>query len=233
MTGSLNGRTVVVTGGFGVLGRTLATVLNDCGARVAALDLSDVPDSLGRTDAYLPLGGVNLTDSESANEAVKAVAEAFGRIDSVVNVAGGFAWETFESGELDTWDNQYQMNLRTAVTSTHSVLPYLLEAGNGRIVNVSALAALKAGLGVSAYAAAKAGVARFTESLAEELKQRDVTVNAVMPSIIDTPSNREAMADADFSAWVTPEALSNVIVFLLSEEGRVMTGACLPVAGRV
>lgn len=229
----LHGRSVIVTGGFGVLGRALAAALSARGARVAALDLSDVPHGLVPTTDYLPLGGVNLADSVSATSAVRAVADAFGHIDSVVNVAGGFAWETFEDGALDTWDRQYQVNLRTAVASTHSVLPYLLEAGNGRVVNVSALAALKAGLGVSAYAAAKAGVARFTESLSEELKKRDVTVNAVMPSIIDTPSNREAMPDADFSSWVTPEALSNVIAFLLSDEGKVMTGACLPVAGRV
>lgn len=227
------GRTIIVTGGFGVLGRALSALLCDRGARVVALDLSDTPEHLTQADNYLPLGGVNLTDASSTNQALKRAAEVLGHIDSIVNVAGGFAWETFEEGDLETWDRQYQMNLRTAVVATNSALPYLLKGDNGRVVNVSALAALKAGLGVSAYAASKAGVARFTESLAEELKQRNVTVNAVMPSIIDTPSNREAMADADFSAWVTPEALSEVIAFLLSDAGEAVTGACVPVSGRV
>ena len=161
------------------------------------------------------------------------VIETFGRINAVVNVAGGFAWETFESGSLDTWDRLYQMNVRTAIVSTKAALPHILSAGNGRVINVSALAANKAGLGVAAYAASKAGVARFTESLAEELKARDVTVNAVMPSIIDTPTNRADMPDQDFTSWVTPEALSAVIAFLLSAEGQVITGTCLPVSGRV
>ncbi|MCL5042105.1 MAG: SDR family NAD(P)-dependent oxidoreductase [Gammaproteobacteria bacterium] len=233
MTLSLQGRAVIVTGGFGVLGSALSTTLLERGARVAALDLSAAPDSLAPTVDYLPLGNVNLTDSASAERAMTQVVEAFGHIDALVNVAGGFAWETFEEGDLATWDRMYQMNVRTAITGTQAALPHILRAGKGRVVNVSALAALKAGLGVSAYAASKAGVARFTESLAEELKYRDVTVNAVLPSIIDTPGNRADMPNEDFSRWVSPEALSAVIAFLLSDEGQVITGACLPVSGQV
>lgn len=233
MTLSLQGRAVIVTGGFGVLGSALTRLLLERGAQVAALDLNEVPASLAATADFLPLGKVNLTETASAEQAMSRVVDTFGHIDAVVNVAGGFAWETFESGSLDTWDRLYQMNVRTAIVSTKAALPHILSAGNGRVVNVSALAANKAGLGVSAYAASKAGVARFTESLAEELKQRDVTVNAVMPSIIDTPTNRADMPDQDFTAWVTPEALSAVIAFLLSAEGQVITGACLPVSGRV
>ncbi|MBQ0741848.1 MAG: SDR family NAD(P)-dependent oxidoreductase [Pseudomonas sp.] len=233
MTLSLQGRAVIVTGGFGVLGSALTKLLLERGARVAALDLSDVPAALTASADFLPLGKVNLAETASAEQAMNQVIETFGHIDAVVNVAGGFAWETFESGSLDTWDRLYQMNVRTAIVSTKAALPHILSAGNGRVINVSALAANKAGLGVAAYAASKAGVARFTESLAEELKTRDVTVNAVMPSIIDTPNNRADMPDQDFSAWVTPEALSAVIAFLLSAEGQVITGACLPVSGRV
>lgn len=233
MTISLQGRAVVVTGGFGVLGSALTRLLLERGAQVAALDLDDVPATLSATSEFLPLGKVDLTDIVSAETAMGRVAGTFGHIDAIVNVAGGFAWETFESGSLDTWDRLYQMNVRTAVVSTKAALPHILRAGSGRVVNVSALAANKAGLGVSAYAASKAGVSRFTESLAEELKQRSVTVNAVMPSIIDTPSNRADMPDEDHTAWVTPDALSAVIGFLLSAEGQVITGACLPVSGRV
>jgi NAD(P)-dependent dehydrogenase (short-subunit alcohol dehydrogenase family) len=233
MTLTLQDRVVIVTGGFGVLGSALSRLLLERGARVAALDLSPAPTDIPVHSDFLAVGGVNLTDPASAGAAMHQVADAFGHIDAIVNVAGGFAWEAFEDGALDTWDRMYQMNVRTAVVSTHAALPHIMKAGNGRVVNVSALAALKAGFGVAAYAASKAGVSRFTESLAEELKSRDVTVNAVMPSIIDTPGNRADMPDQDFSSWVTPEALSAVIAFLLSAEGQVITGACLPVSGRV
>lgn len=233
MTLSLQGRSVIVTGGFGVLGSALSKLLLDRGAQVAALDLNEVPASLVATADYLPLGKVNLTKIASTEQAMAKVIDTFGHIDAIVNVAGGFAWEVFESGSLETWDRLYQMNVRTAIVSTKVALPHILNASEGRIVNISALAANKAGLGVSAYAASKASVARFTESLAEELKERDVTVNAVMPSIIDTPTNRADMPDQDFTAWVTPEALSAVIAFLLSEDGQVITGACIPVSGQV
>lgn len=179
------------------------------------------------------MGGVDLTSTESARLAVARVVERFGHLDGLINVAGGFAWESFEDGALDTWDRLYQINLRTALVSSQAALPYLLAAESGRIVNIGALASLKAGLGMGAYAASKSGVARLTETLAEELKDRGVTVNAVLPSIIDTPANRADMPDSDASRWVTPEALARVIAFLLSDDATPITGACLPVAGRV
>ncbi len=123
------------------------------------------------------------------------------------------------------------MNLRSAVAASQALLPHL-DAG-GRIVNIGALAALKAASGMGAYAASKAGVMRFTEALAEELKDRRITVNAVLPSIIDTPANRVDMPQADFDRWVTPQALSRVVAFLLSDDAAAITGACLPVVGRV
>ncbi|HEC51619.1 hypothetical protein LCGC14_0493630 [marine sediment metagenome] len=233
MTHLLKDRAIVVTGGFGVLGRALATYLLEQGARVAAVDLSGMPSDLEVSDDFLPLGGVDLTDPVSAADAMAKVAKALGHIDSLVNVAGGFAWEPFETGALETWDRMYQMNVRTTVSTTHAALPYLLESADGRVISISAIAADKAGMGVAAYAASKAGVSRFTESLAEELKARGVTVNAVMPSIIDTPTNRADMPDQDFSSWVAPSALAAVIGFLLSAQAGVITGACLPVTGKV
>ena len=127
----------------------------------------------------------------------------------------------------------YQMNVRTAVVASQAALSHLAATGSGRIVNVGALAALKAGMGMGAYAASKAGVVRLTEALAEEVKDRGVTVNAVLPSIIDTPTNRPDMPDADPGRWVSPTALASVIAFLLSDEAAAVTGACLPVSGRV
>ncbi|MBD1555050.1 SDR family NAD(P)-dependent oxidoreductase [Pseudomonas typographi] len=233
MPQSLKDKVIIVTGGFGVLGSTLGRLLLERGARVALLDRAEAPAALLDVEKLLCLGGVDLTGAAPAKSAVQRVAEHFGGVDGLVNVAGGFAWETVEAGSLETWDRLYQINLRTAVVTAQAALPQLLLSGAGRIVNIGALAALKAGLGMGAYTASKAGVARFTEALAEELKDRNVTVNAVLPSIIDTPTNRADMPDADATRWVTPKALATVVAFLLSDDASAVTGACLPVSGRV
>lgn len=228
---ALQDRVFVVTGGFGSLGRALASTLEAQGARVALLDRTQPPALAEDTDRRLLLGAVDLGAEGAAQRALARVVQRWQRIDGLVNVAGGFAWETLAGGSLETWDRLYAMNLRSAVAASQAVLPYL-NAG-GRIVNIGALAALKAATGMGAYAASKAGVMRFTEALAEELKDRGVTVNAVLPSIIDTPANRADMPKADVDRWVTPQALSRVVAFLLSDDAAAITGACLPVAGRV
>ncbi|MGO0684274.1 SDR family NAD(P)-dependent oxidoreductase [Pseudomonas fulva] len=233
MSQSLLDKRVVVTGGFGALGSALSKYLLAQGARVALLDRSEAPAHLLDTHNLICLSNVDLTSSDSAAAAFEQVAVQWGGIDGLVNVAGGFAWETLEGGSLATWDRLYQMNVRTAVVSAQVALAYLLRASAGRIVNIGALASVKAAAGMGAYAASKAGVARLTEALAEELKDRGVTVNAVLPSIIDTPANRADMPDADSSRWVTPKALSGVVAFLLSDEAAAVTGALLPVGGRV
>jgi len=213
----LHAKVIVVTGGFGVLGKALGQHLRARGARVALLDRAETTQEKVNDDGdMLALGGVDLTSVESANVALRQVAEHFGRIDGLVNVAGGFAWETLEG-----------------VVASQAILEHLFAAQGGRIVNVSAQASIKAALGMGAYAASKAGVARLTEALAEELKDRGITVNAVLPSIIDTPTNRADMPEADFSRWVSPAQLASVIAFLLSDEADAVTGACLPVSGRV
>jgi len=221
---------VLVTGGLGVLGRSVGAELTARGARVALVDRAPQADVAG---VEAVVGGVDLGDGAIAAAGFAKVAEQLGGIDAIVNVAGGFAWETLEGGSVETWDRLYTMNLRTAVIACREVLPYLLRQPAGRIVNIGALAALKAGAGMGAYAASKAGVARLTESLAEELKDKNITVNAVLPSILDTPANRADMPEADVSRWVSTQALSGVIAFLLSDDARAITGACLPVAGRV
>lgn len=221
---------VIVTGGLGALGRSVGAELTARGTRVALIDRAPQAEVIGIETV---VGGVDLGDAISAATAFAQVAKRLGGIDAIVNVAGGFQWETLEAGSVETWDRLYAMNLRTAVIACREVLPYLLRQPGGRIVNVGALAAQKAGVGMGAYAASKAGVARLTESLAEELKDRNITVNAVLPSILDTPTNRADMPDADVSRWVSTQSLSAVIAFLLSDDARAVTGACLPVAGRV
>jgi len=237
MESSLHDRVVVITGGFGALGRALAAVLAEKGARVALLDRTQPAGEQTGGDRMLLLGGVDLGDAAAVQAAFGQVAQRWQRIDGLVNVAGGFAWEKLAEGlteaSLATWDRMYAMNLRSAVAASQAVLPRMSVPGRGRIVNIAAGAALKAAAGMGAYAASKAGVMRFTEALAEELKERGITVNAVLPSIIDTPANRADMPTADFSRWVTPRALAGVIAFLLSDDAAAITGASLPVSGRV
>jgi NAD(P)-dependent dehydrogenase (short-subunit alcohol dehydrogenase family) len=164
---------------------------------------------------------------------METVRGALGSIDVLVNVAGGFRWQTVERGGLEGWDEMFASNVRTAVVSTKAALPQLLASPAGRIINVgSGAAARQAGAGMGAYAASKAGVHKLTESLAEELKDRGITVNAVLPGVIDTPRNRVDMPNADFSSWVQPEAIAAVIAFLASDQAAAVTGALVRVCGR-
>lgn len=229
-TRQLAHRTVIVTGGLGALGRSVGTVLAARGARVALIDRAEQTAVPG---VAAVVGKVDLGEAESTAHVFANVARQLGGFDALVNVAGGFAWETLEGGSVETWDRLYAMNLRTAVVASREALPHLLRQPPGRIVNVGALAAQKAGAGMGAYAASKAGVARLTEALADELKDRNINVNAVLPSVLDTAANRADMPDADATRWVSTEALAAVIAFLLSDDAGAVTGACLPVAGRV
>jgi len=223
-----------VSGGFGVLGQAVAATLADYGTTVASIDFAAAPaPSTGQAAGAHIYGGVDLADEESANSVMRRIVHDAGRLDGLINIAGGFHWEKLEGGALETWDSLYRVNLRTAVVACKTALPYLLKSGKGRIVNIGAMGAAKAGLGMGPYAASKAGVAKLTEALAEELKDRGVTVNAILPSTIDTPRNRLDMPDADFSRWVPPSAIAEVIAFLLSDAAGAVTGALIPVAGRV
>ena len=165
-------------------------------------------------------------------EAIDAVVAHFGRLDVLINIAGGFAFETVADGDPKTWQRMYALNVLTALNASRSAIPHLVASGAGRIVNVGAMGALQAGAGMGAYAASKAGVHRLTEAFAAEWKGR-ITVNAVLPSTIDTAANRASMPKADFAKWVTPQELANVILFLASDAASAVTGALLPVAGRV
>ena len=224
--------TVVVTGAFGALGRAVAKAAAEAGARVVGVDLAPVPDAstLGFGADALLIGGVDLTDADAAAAAMGKAADHSGRIDALLNLAGGFQWRTLAEGELEDWDRLYRMNVRSTAAACRAALPHLLAGTDGAIVNVGANAALKAAAGMGPYAASKAGVHRLTESLAEELRGK-VRVNAVMPSVIDTPANRKDMPDADTSAWIAPSDLAAVILFLASDAARAVTGALLPVTG--
>jgi NAD(P)-dependent dehydrogenase (short-subunit alcohol dehydrogenase family) len=229
---NLSGKVLVITGGDGVLGQAVAATLSGYGARPAVLDYSDAPPK-AHPAGTLHYGGIDLTREDAARSAMARIAKDAGRLDGLINLAGGFRWEKTAGGTLATWEAMYAINLRTVVVSCQAALPHLPQGGGGRIVNVGALGAVKAGAGMGAYAASKAGVAKLTEALAEELKDKHITVNAILPSILDTPRNRLDMPQADFSLWVTPTEAAEVIAFLVSDEARAITGALIPVAGRV
>jgi NAD(P)-dependent dehydrogenase (short-subunit alcohol dehydrogenase family) len=217
---------VIVTGGFGALGRVVAAELTQRGHKVAAVDVAPAPAEHANA---LALGGVDLTDEDAVKVAYATVVEKLGSLDGLVNIAGGFIWELVEGGALAGWDKMFRMNLRTAATSSAAALPHLLRQG-GAIVNIGAFGAIRPAAGMAPYAASKAGVHALTESLAEELRGKDVRVNAILPTIIDTPANRAGMPDADISGWVRPESVARVIAFLLSSEADAITGATIPLS---
>jgi NAD(P)-dependent dehydrogenase (short-subunit alcohol dehydrogenase family) len=235
MTADRTRKTIVITGAFGALGAAVARAVATSGARVALIDRAPhAPAGLVQAcgpDA-IERGGVDLTNASDAAAAIEAIYREAGTLDAVVNIAGAFRWQTVSGGDSETWDLLHAVNVKTALNTSRAALPHLSRQG-GRIVNIGANAALKAAAGMGAYAASKAGVHRLTESLAEELKSTGITVNALLPSIIDTAANRADMPDADYSKWVSPEALAAIIVFLISAESQAITGALIPVTGQV
>ncbi len=226
------GRVFVVTGGFGALGEAVAAALQARGDLVVRVDFAAAPHAPVPPGAPC-FGGVDVADAPQAAGVMQKIVEATGRIDGLVNCAGGFRWQTLEDGTPGVWQELHRLNVLTAVAACGAALPFLIKNGGGAIVNVGAMGALKAAAGMGPYAASKAGVAALTQSLAEETKDRHVRVNAVLPSILDTPANRRDLPEADVSRWVTPQAAADVIAFLLSHAARAVTGALIPVAGRL
>jgi NAD(P)-dependent dehydrogenase (short-subunit alcohol dehydrogenase family) len=226
----MDGKVVVITGALGALGKVVAESALARGARVAGVDHAS--SQMTPAGNRIELGGVDLSSAAAAKTAIDTVASHFGRIDALVNIAGGFAFEAVAEGETNTWQRMYALNVLTALNASRAAIGHLAASGAGRIVNVGAMAALQAGSGMGPYAASKAGVHRLTEALAAEWKGK-ITVNAVLPSIIDTPANRASMPQAEFGKWVTPQELAEVILFLVGDAASAVTGALIPVSGRV
>jgi NAD(P)-dependent dehydrogenase (short-subunit alcohol dehydrogenase family) len=204
----------------------VTSVLTGHGAKVLAIDFAPQIADSGQLEGH---AGIDLADAAAAD---KLFAHLGGGLHGLANVAGGFTWITVADSAPAEWERLFRLNVLTTVNACKAALPALTAAG-GAIVNVGAAATAKAGAGMGPYAATKSGVSRLTEALAEEWKDRGVRVNAVLPTIIDTPTNRADMPDAEFDRWVAPEALAEVIAFLLSDRASAVTGALVPVAGRV
>jgi len=233
----LTDRVVIVTGAAGSLGNAVARAFRAAGARLVLVDrdldrLTSLFQDLAGSDGCCLAAPVDLTDEVAVKAMVDETLNRFGRIDVLVNVAGGYRGGTLvHETPLATWDFLLSLNARTVYIASSAVIPAMLRQGSGKIVNVAARAALQGSARQGAYSASKSAVMRLTEAMAAELKTDGINVNCVMPSTIDTPENRAAMPKADTSRWVQPEALADAILFLASDAARAVHGAAIPVYG--
>ena len=229
-----SGKVVIVTGAAGVLGRAVFSHFADRNARLVALDYSqELLDAAfpRREDQHLYLT-VDLTSSSDCAEVLQKVIAEQGRVDILCNVAGGFMMgDAVHETSDDTWDFLMNLNARSIVNTAQKVVPQMLLQGGGKIVNIAAGAATRGIAQMGVYTASKAAVMRLTEAMAAELREQNINVNCVMPSMIDTPRNRQDMPDADHSKWVPPEQLADVIGFLASDAAGPVHGASVPVDG--
>jgi NAD(P)-dependent dehydrogenase (short-subunit alcohol dehydrogenase family) len=233
-----SGRVAVITGAVGYLGAATAKAFQRAGARTVLVDrwedrLRHAYADLAGSREHLLAGGVDLTDANSVSRMVEATRERFGRLDVLVSTVGGFrGGKPVHEDDLENWDFLFDINVRTTLHCCRAVIPHMLRAGRGKIVNVASRGALAGDAGFSAYSAAKSAVVRLTESLADELKQAGVNVNCVLPGTIDTPQNRQERPSADHGKWVEPAAIADVILFLASDAARAVNGAAVPVFGK-
>lgn len=225
---------VVVTGAFGALGSAVARKFHGQGATLGLIDRAPVPSTAAGSfpAPHVLAGGVDLTDEQATAAALRRVVDSAGGLDVLVNVAGGFRFQTVGEGDLATWELMFAMNLKTALVASRAALEHLRARGGGRIINVGAGAAARGHKGMGPYTASKAAVERLSESLADELKDLNITVNTILPGTLDTPANRADMPQAETGRWVAPEAVADVIAFLASDQARAVTGAAIRVFGR-
>jgi NAD(P)-dependent dehydrogenase (short-subunit alcohol dehydrogenase family) len=224
----MDARVAVVTGGVGALGGAVVEALLADGWSVHVPWTSETSEAglLARVgkQALLATVRADLTDPDAVDAFFGAVRKASGRLDLLCNLVGGFAMAAVEDTAAETWERMLGVNATAPFLSIRAAVPLLRETGGGSIVNVAAAALERPAPGMSAYLASKAAVANLTRTLAEELARDGITVNAVAPTTIDTPANRQAMPSADRSGWLAPDAIADVIRFLAGPQARIVTG---------
>jgi len=228
-------KTVLITGASGHLGGAVAAAFRATGAQLVLVDRQVHPlKSQFGDDKAVHIVEADLVDREAVLEAVGSACSWFNGIDAVCHIAGGFRMgELVHETAPQTWDFLMDLNARSLLNLAAATVPTLQQRGTGYFVTVGAGAAQKGSALMGAYSASKSALIRLTESMSSELKNSNINVNCVLPSIIDTPDNRLAMPDADHANWVTPAALANVIMFLASDAASAIHGAAVPVIGKV
>ena len=236
---TLDGKVAIVTGGAGALGGAVVAALLEAGAAavvpyLAEGDLEKLRGRLGvSAEAKLSGAPLDLVDEQAVARYYTQVAEQQGGIDILINIAGGFAGgQPVHETPWSLWQQQLDMNLKTAVLSCKAAVPHMLSRGGGAIVNVGTRTATQPGGNLAAYSSSKRAVFQLTEALAAELREQNITANAILPSVIDTPANRHGMPDADYSRWVQPRDIARVVLFLVGPDARIISGALVPVYGR-
>jgi NAD(P)-dependent dehydrogenase (short-subunit alcohol dehydrogenase family) len=235
----LDGKSAIVTGGTGALGGAVVQALLQAGARVAVPfrrpgELEKLRNTVGiGPDAPLSGAVVDVTDEPAVLDYFESVAEDRGGLDVLVNAAGGFAGgKPAHETPWSLWQQQIDVNLKTAVVASRAAAIQMLKRGAGTIVNVASRPATQEGKNLAAYAASKRALLQLTDAMAAELRDSGITVNAILPSIIDTEENRKAMPNADHSLWPKAGEIARVILFLAGPDARLVSGAHLPVFGR-
>ncbi len=232
---SLNEECIIVTGASGNLGSVVARMLAAKGARVACVDRTErrfdlVEDGID-PDRVLWIGDADVSDKQAMDRVVASVVAHFGEVTGLVNTVGGFATGRVTAEALDQWDLMMLLNAKVALVTSAAVLPVMVAAGHGRIVHIAAQPGIKATAGQAAYAASKAAVIRLVETIAAEHRADRITANCILPGTIDTPVNRASMPNAKPDIWIPPAAIAEVIAFLVSPAGAVVTGAAVPATG--
>jgi NAD(P)-dependent dehydrogenase (short-subunit alcohol dehydrogenase family) len=226
---------VLVAGGTGGLGRAVSLAFLREGARVIVTWQNDLEfaglKSAAGANSGLTGYRTDVTDAAAVEQLVQRILGDHGRLDVLVNTVGGYAGGKVWESEPATLDRMLALNLRSGFVLARAAARAMLGQGKGAIVNVAAKAALDHAAGLGAYAASKAAAVAMMDSLAADLKGTGVRVNSILPSIIDTEPNRKAMPDADFAKWPKPEEIARVILFLCSDDARVIHGAAIPVYG--
>lgn len=232
----LEGKVALITGAAGNLGRAVAQAFAASGASRVLLgrDEASLRKHYATDDARTMLVGADLADSGSVAVAVGQALARFGRIDILCNLAGGFDMgPPVHQTPDELWQRMLAVNVGTLLNAVRAVVPGMIASGYGKIVNVGAASALSGKPNMGAYTAAKSAVIRLTESMSDELRDKGINVNCVLPSVIDTPENRAAMPKADPSKWVAPRDLAEVVLYLASDEASAIHGAAIPVTGLV
>jgi NAD(P)-dependent dehydrogenase (short-subunit alcohol dehydrogenase family) len=234
----MTGQVVIVTGAAGNMGRAVLARICADGDTVAAVDreqawIDSALKAAGAGEEHLALPGIDLTDAQACEGMVQQVLAKYGRLDAVVHTVGGFAMASLEEGAPALYESMFRLNAVTTVNVFRAAAPTMRARRHGVLIAIGAGPGLKASSGMAAYAASKAAVHRIVESYADELKADEVRVNALLPSTLDTPQNRAAMPGEDFKKWVAPERIADTIAFLIGPGAEAITGALIPVTGRV